>query len=428
MASGLSFELLGFAGAPVTGEVVVLELEGRFRAASRRRLGHPRLLVEHPDGARELPPASGREAIADPDGALWRASWALDLGVLEAGSFSLAVGRQLVELPAPDLGDPEHDRDVRLAREANALRRTIDEAREAAAAALASAADERRVREAAEAEAAAARQARDDLNRRLTGVENELTEARREHAAELVRRDEARDAENAERDQQAIAVADERVAIVEAEAAEARRALKGARAETEAVRRELERERERIAVLEAALPRGRVTELDGERIEGEDADRPTTRIAGEDVPAVAATAPIESEDLPRATDPEAALAAAREEADRPAEAQEDGAGAPTTVHDPAPVHEHETSVAPAGGGTATFERGESVRVLGTPRPRRTAARPRPETDVPENTAEVGARHIEPGEAGPSAAWLARTLAIAALAVVAVALLVLLKFA
>ncbi|MGZ4275553.1 MAG: hypothetical protein ACXVFK_02695, partial [Solirubrobacteraceae bacterium] len=101
MASGLSFELLGFAGAPVTGEVVVLELEGRFRAASRRRLGHPRLLVEHPDGARELPPASGREAIADPDGALWRASWALDLGVLEAGSFSLAVGRQLVELPAP---------------------------------------------------------------------------------------------------------------------------------------------------------------------------------------------------------------------------------------------------------------------------------------------------------------------------------------
>ena len=97
-------------------------------------------------------------------------------------------------------------------------------------------------------------------------MESELTEARREHAAELVRRDEARDADDAERDRQAVAVADERVATVEAEAAEARRALKGARAETEAVRRELERERERITALENALPRGRVTELDGERV------------------------------------------------------------------------------------------------------------------------------------------------------------------
>ena len=195
VAAGLSFELLGFAGAPVTGEVVVLELEGRFRAASRRRLGRPTLLVEHPDGTRELPPAAGDEAIADPDGALYRASWALDLGVLEAGSFSLALGRQLVELPAPDLGEPGRDREVRLAREANALRRTIDEAREAASAALASTSAERRAREAAEEQAAEARQARDDLSRRLTRVESELTEVRREHAAELVRRDEARDAD-----------------------------------------------------------------------------------------------------------------------------------------------------------------------------------------------------------------------------------------
>ena len=158
--------------------------------------------------------------------------------MLEAGSFSLALGRQLVELPAPDLGEPERDREVRLAREANALRRTIDEAREAASAALASTSAERRARESAEEEAAEARQARDDLSRRLARVESELTEARREHAARArpARRGPRR--RHAERDREAVAVADERVAVVEAEAAEARRALKGARAETEAVRRE----------------------------------------------------------------------------------------------------------------------------------------------------------------------------------------------
>ncbi len=425
VAAGLSFELLGFAGAPVTGEVVVLELEGRFRAASRRRLGQPRLLVEHPDGSRELPPAAGDEAIADPDGALYRASWALDLGVLEASSFSLALGRQLVELPAPDIGEPERDREVRLAREANALRRTIDEAREAASAALASAAQERRAREAAAEDAAAARQAHEDLARRLTGVEAELTEARREHAAELVRRDEARAAEDAERDRQAVAVADERVAVVEAEAAEARRALKNARAETEAVRRELERERERITALENALPRGRVTELDGERVASADEveDRPTTRIAGEDVDA---TAPLAPEDVPRATDPDAALAAAREEAQEGPEedaepSTEDDA---TTVHDPAPAHAR--GVRPRAAASADEGAGESVRVLGPRRPRpRAEAAP---TEPSASTAKVGARHIEPGQGTPGGAWIARTLAIAALAVVVLALLVLLRFA
>jgi hypothetical protein len=67
-----------------------------------------------------------------------------------------------------------------------------------------------------------------------------------------------------------------------------------------------------------------------------------------------------------------------------------------------------------------------VRVLGTPRPRRPAGSGVPAPAAP-GTAEVGARHIEPGETGTSA-WMARTLAIAALAFVAVALLLLLKLA
>src|ERR687887_186264 len=104
-ASQLSFEVLRFGAEPVSSEVGLLELEGRFRAGTRRRLGVPRLVAEDADGSREIAPAG-----------------------------------------AP--GDGE----VRLAREANALRRPADEARDAAAAALASAGAERSARDAAEAE------------------------------------------------------------------------------------------------------------------------------------------------------------------------------------------------------------------------------------------------------------------------------------
>ena len=77
--------------------------------------------------------------------------------------------------------------------------------------------------------------------------------------------------------------------------------------------------------------------------------------------------------------------------------------------------------------TADEGAGESVRVLGTPRPRRRVDLD--PAEPPTSTAQVGARHIEPGEGGgPSAAWIARTLAIAALALVAVALLLLLRIA
>ena len=419
VASGLSFEVLRFTVEPVSAEVALLELEGRFRAETRRRLGVPRLMAESDEGSREVAPAAANEAQAEPDGGLWRASYAVALEILDEGSFALAVGRELlVGLPAPDLAETTGEREVRLAREANALRRTSDEARAAAAAALASAGTERQAREATEAEMAEARMARDDHARRAASLDEELAQLRREHAAELVRRDEEQVAALAGRDEEAARVAEERVAELEAEAAEARRSLRTARAEAEAMRRDLEHERERAEAAEAAVRRGRVTELDGEPVQTGDAG---------DSPAVVVP------------DGDEALAAARAEAD------EDD----TDIFDPSPG-EPATEIAERprgrwGGGAddasedateiATRERpqpvagdpGETVRVLGARRPRRTGEGT--PAEAAPGTAAIGARHIEPGQAprrSAAAAWLARLLAFAALVVVVVALLLVVK--
>jgi hypothetical protein len=411
VASGLSFEVRRFAAAPVSAEVVLLEVEGRFRAETRRRLGVPRLVVERSEVSREVAPAAADEALAEPGGALWRASYAVALRALEDGEFSLAVGRELLlALPAPDLGDGADDREVRLAREANALRRTADEARAAAAAALASTSTERQAREAAETEMAEARMARDDHARRAASLDEELAQLRRDHAAELVRRDEELEAARAASDAAAAQAAEERAMALEAEVAEARRALRNARAEAEAMQRELERERERAEAAEAALPRGRVTELDGEPVEGEPLDdRPTARIDGdtlEDLP----TTPLDG-------DPDEALAAARAEADEPR--HEDAT-------DVATAEQAEQPAADDPPTTVAAEAGESVRVIGARRPRR-SGEGKPAEPAP-GTAAIGARHIEPGQTHRSAAeaWLTRTLAFAALSIVILALLLVLK--
>jgi hypothetical protein len=407
VASGLSFEVLRFAAAPVSAEVVLLEVEGRFRADPRRRLGVPRLVVEQADRSREIAPAAADEALAAPDGTLWRASFAVALELLDDGEFSLAVGRELLlGLPTPDLGGGADDREVRLAREANALRRTTDEARAAAAAALASAGAEREAREAAEADMTEARLARDDHARRAASLDEELAQLRLAHAAELVSRDEQLAAALAERDAAAAQAADERALVLETEIAEARRALRNARADVESLQRDVERERERAEAAEAALPRGRVTELDGEPVEGEPLDdRPTTRIdagATDDADAEAAG--------------EEALAAARAEADEPR--HED-------VTEVATVDEPETTTLES---TAPIEAdpGESVRVIGARRPRR-SGEGTPAEAAP-GTAAIGARHIEPGQTHRSAieAWITRSLAFAALTVVIVAILLVLK--
>jgi hypothetical protein len=377
VASQLSFEVLRFAAEPVSGEVALLELEGRFRAGTRRRLGVPRLVAEDADGTREVAPAAADEALAEPDGALWRASYAVSLEELGGGVFSLAVGRELlVGLPAPDPAEGTGDREIRLARETNALRCTADDARAAAAAALASVGTERRARETAESELAELGLARDDLTRRVAGLEEELAQVRREHAGELVRRDEERQAALSGRDEEATRAGEEHVAEIEAEVAEARRALRTARAEAEGFRRELERERERVEAAEASVRRGRVTAIAGEPVEAEQEplDDQATEVATLD-----ATPPVEA----------------------------NASVGPTT-----PV---------------TASPGETVRVLGARRPRRTGEGP--PADPAPGTAAIGARFIEPGQAprrSAVAAWITRILAFAALVGVIVAVLLVLK--
>jgi len=412
VASQLSFEVLRFAAEPVSSEVGLLELEGRFRAGTRRRLGLPRLVAEDADGSREIAPAAADEATAEPEGALWRATYAVAIDELAGSVFSLAVGRALLlGLPAPDAAEGTGDREVRLAREANALRRTADEARDAAAAALASTSAERRSREAVEAELSEVRLARDDLTRRVAGLEEDLAQARREHAEELVRRDAERETALAGRDQEAARAAEERVADIEAEIVETRRALRAARAEAEGIRRELERERERAEAAESAVRRGRVTAIAGEPVNGDESDE------DDDAAQLAAGGSDRSE-----PDDEDAPTR-RFQADR-----DDAATAPLRANGTEPTGDE------AATEVATLERpepvagdpGETVRVLGARRPRRTGEGP--PAEAAPGTAAIGARHIEPGQThrGALAAWIARAFAFLALTVVVVALLMVLK--
>jgi hypothetical protein len=417
-----SFEVLRFAAETVRADVGLLELEGRFRAETRKRLGVPRLVAENAEGSREVAPAAPAEAVAEPDGALWRATYAVGIEELAGGVFSLAVGRQLLlGLPAPDVGGAAGDRDVRLAREANALRRTADEARGAAAAALASAGTERQAREVAEDELGDVRLARDDLGRRVAGLEEELAQARREHAEELVRRDAEQETALAGRDQEAARAAEEHVAEIEAEISDARRALRASRAEAEGMRRELERERERAEAAEAAVRRGRVTEIGGEPINGlEDDDDFAAPVGERDDDQTARVTPPGDDPAarfragPRGGEPSAGTADGDELRANGADAEQapDPPTEVATLERPDPV---------------PGEPGETVRVLGARRPRRTGTGP--PAEAAPGTAAIGARHIEPGQTpqrSAIAAWIGRAIAFLALTVVVVALLMVLK--
>jgi hypothetical protein len=415
----LDFEVLRFTAAPASKEVAVLELEGRFRAPARRRLGAPRLLAEDPSERLEVSAADGRDATADPDGAAWRASFAVPLRILGHGDFALAVGRELlVDLPEPDREEGLNgtsDLHVRLAREANALRGLADEAREAAAAALGRADDERGERERLEAELRGERHAREELATRLGQFEAEL--AARDDALEAVRRDHALALERlahehaeelTRREEHARAIADERVAEAEAEAAELRRSLKSARADIELLRRERDRATDRAAFV---------------RAEPATIPLPAPADFHPEQEAAQTALPLpEGEEVGPAR-PVAGLPATNGDRGHDYDDEEDDAPTAVVAQPQRRIRddrEGDPGDAAAGWGD---DETEGVRVLGGRRRRRQRGQEPPVEPLP-GTAEIGARHIVPGDMSRAgfAVWLARAAAILALAFVVAAVL------
>jgi hypothetical protein len=403
----LAFEVLRFTATPGSPDVAVLELEGRFSSPGRLRLGAPRLLAENAEESLEVGPTDGGDATAEPDGAPWRASYALPLRLLSGGEFALAVGRELLDLPAPDRDESANsasDLHVRLAREANALRALADEARAAATAALGRADAERGARQRLEAEMRGERHAREELATRLQQFEAEL--AARDEAIERMRAE--HEQALAEREAAVRAEGDERVAAVEAEAAELRRALKSARADVELLRRERDRAAGRAAVLRA--------------------EPATTRVVAEpsahpEQDAAAPALPLpEGEEI-------GPVRPAGANGDRPHDDDDQDVPPPTTVaggRPPERAPDDEDDDGDDDDPTAVWaadDEAEGVRVLGRRRERPRSGDEPPVEPLP-GTAAIGARHIVPGDMGRAGLgpWLARAVAILALAVVIAAVL------
>ena len=255
----LAFEVRRFTASPGSPDVAVLELEGRFRAPSRRRLGAPRMLAENAEERIEIGAADGGDATADPEGATWRASFAIPLRLLAGAEFALAVGRELLDLPRPTATRAR--RRERPARPPRARGQRAARARRRGPRGRGRRPGPRRQR-ARRARAARGRDARRAPRARRA---RRPPRAVRDRADCARRGDGAPEAEQGEalaaRDAEAEAIADERVAAVEAEAAELRRALKSARADIELLRRERDRAAGRAAPCAppspAATPTGR---------------------------------------------------------------------------------------------------------------------------------------------------------------------------
>jgi hypothetical protein len=419
----LAFEVRRFTASPGSPDVAVLELEGRFHAPARRRLGPPRLLAENAEEHIEIGAADGGEATADPEGARWRGSFAIPLRLLAGAEYALAVGRELLDLPAPDRDEGPNgasDLHVRLAREANALRALADEAREAATTALGRADSERGERERLEAEMRGERHAREELATRLSQFETELTA--RDEAMERLRAEHA--AALAERDAETEAKVDERVVAAEAETAELRRALKSARADIELLRRERDRAAGRAAVMRAEPATTPMVAEPSVHPE-QDAAAPALPLPdGEDVgPARPASGP-----------PPATNGAGRHNhtADQDTVADDDEHVPPPTTVAGGRVEaegrggDDDTASHDADGDDPTWsddDETEGVRVLGR-RPSRTRSGDEPPVEPLPGTAAIGARHIVAGDMSPSRLrpWIARGIAFLALLFVVVAVL------
>ena len=411
----LAFEVRRFIASPGSPDVAVLELEGRFHAPSRRRLGPPRLLAENAEEHIEIGAADGGDAIADPEGATWRASFAIPLRLLAGAEYALAVGRELLDLPAPDRDEGAggaSDLHVRLAREANALRALADEAREAATTALGRADAERGRRERLEAEMRGERHAREELATRLSQFESEL--AARDEAMERLRAEHAE--ELARRDAETEAKVDERVVAAEAETAELRRALKSARADIELLRRERDRGAGRSAVIRAEPATARMAVEPSVHPEQDAASPALPLPEGEDVgPARPASGPPPTNGT------------GRHAHDDTEDHGDDHVPPPTTVAGGRVDPEPDAGGADGhGADDATWsdeDETEGVRVLGK-RPNRTRSGDEPPVEPLPGTAAIGARHIVAGDMSPSrlGPWIARGMAVLALAFVVVAVL------
>ncbi|MDX6717013.1 MAG: hypothetical protein QOH30_3571 [Baekduia sp.] len=314
------FELLRFTASPVSADVGVLELDGRF-PQSARFTRQPVLVIE----ARDVPRLELAPLRADRDGERWSAVYAVPLGALDGGTFALGLRGKLLDLPAPDPAD-EADRLAQVAREVNGLRRGLEAAEDVAAEARAEvAATEARLvaavaaaRDEAE-EAAAQRIAALEADHAFTqaagaehraALEADLVEARsravrevedaraevaraqeaahaaataRAEAAERRAEDAERRAEQAERD--ADAVTDERTVEAErraeaeiqrADEAEAlartaREAAATAEAGVAVLRAELAEERERSQAV--------IADLQDQLAAARGGEEPTTRVA-----------------------------------------------------------------------------------------------------------------------------------------------------
>ena len=249
------FELLRFTAAPVSGALVVLELEGRFPRPAGR-FGRPPVLVVEPGEDRprlELPPV--RTAIDD---GRWRGAYAVPAETM-IGTPRLALGLRgtLLELPAPDEPD-DGRRFTVLAREANGLRRALelaeaDAARARAEAAVAISALEAAVEAAREEAGVAAAE-------RIAALEHELDEAQRRAAEDVEGARTTAGAEHeqvvadmAARHEQALAEAGARAADAERQAEEAEARALAAEAGTDVLRAELAEERERAHAAIAQL-------------------------------------------------------------------------------------------------------------------------------------------------------------------------------
>ncbi|HEY3021963.1 MAG TPA: hypothetical protein VGJ32_17320 [Solirubrobacteraceae bacterium] len=414
-----AFEVLRFTGVPAGPDVCLLEVVGRFSfvAADRaRERDRARLVVENAERTLETPPVA---AAVLPDGA-WRATYAMPLTTLGGAVFALAVGRDLLlDLPAPDVetqGGAPADHHVRLAREANELRARLDEAEaaraaaeERAAAAAADLAAERGARAEAETgreretkradDAVAARKraevatadTRRDADERVRAAKAEtekaLAAARKEHERALAAAHEEHEREAAEERDEAERHLEEAIAAERARASVTSHELRSARAELEALRRELALRRAAVGRPPRIADRARAA-----------ADRPDWPAGGN------GTAEPAPADEPHADPDPDATRRLPEAAETVAVSAETGEANDAT---------EATAAMPAEQGA------EGFRVL-TPRPPRPRHRaedePAPGT-LPPGAAATGARSFESASASSSST---RLLAVVALAVAVLA--------